>query len=43
MIKKITFIFLLLCLLASCGKKSDPEYKDPDQKVEKIIIFTNKT
>ena len=42
MIKKITFIFLLLCLLASCGKKGDPKYKDPDQKVEKIIIFTNK-
>ena len=42
MIKKITFIFLLSCLLVSCGKKNDPEYKDPDQKVGKIIIFTNK-
>ena len=27
MIKKITFIFLVCCLLASCGKKGDPEYK----------------
>jgi hypothetical protein len=42
MIKKITFIFLLSCFLVSCGKKGDPEYKDLDQKVGKIIIFTNK-
>ena len=27
MIKKISFIFLIYCLLASCGKKGDPEYK----------------
>ena len=27
MIKKITFICLVCCLLASCGKKGDPEYK----------------
>ena len=43
MIKKITFIFLLSCLLVSCGKKGDPEYKVLNQKVEKIIIFINKT
>jgi predicted small lipoprotein YifL len=42
MIKKIIFIFLLFYLLASCGKKGDPKYKDPDQKAEKIIILTNK-
>ena len=42
MIKKITFIFLVCCLLASCGKKGDPEYKDPKQKVEKITILKNK-
>ena len=42
MIKKISFILLICCLLASCGKKGDPEYKDPKQKVEKIIILTNK-
>jgi hypothetical protein len=42
MIKKITFIFLISCLLISCGKKGDPEYKYPEQKVGKIIIFTNK-
>jgi len=42
MIKKIIFTFLLGCLLISCGKKGDPEYKDPKQKVEMIIILTNK-
>ena len=42
MIKKISFIFLISCLLASCGKKGDPEYKDPKKKTEKIIILTNK-
>ena len=38
MIKKIIFIFLVCYLLTSCGKKGDPEYKDPEQKVEKIIL-----
>ena len=42
MIKKITFIFLVCCLLASCGKKGDPEYIEPEQKVEKITILKNK-
>ena len=42
MIKKISFIFLIFCLLASCGKKGDPKYKEPKQKAEKIIILTNK-
>ena len=42
MIKKIIFTFLLCCLLASCGKKGDPKYKDPKQKAEMIIILTNK-
>ena len=42
MIKKISFIFLICCLLVSCGKKGDPEYKDTKQKTEKIIILKNK-
>jgi hypothetical protein len=42
MIKKIIFIFLICCVLASCGKKGDPEYKDTEQKVEKIILLKNK-
>ena len=42
MIKKISFIFLIFCLLASCGKKGDPEYRNSEQKAEKIIVLTNK-
>jgi hypothetical protein len=42
MIKKISFIFLICCLLASCGKKGNPEYIDSKQKAEKTIIPTNK-
>jgi len=42
MIKKISFIFLICCLLVSCGKKGDPEYKDLKQQTEKIIILKNK-
>ncbi|MDC0240638.1 hypothetical protein OAK08_03245 [Candidatus Pelagibacter sp.] len=42
MIKKITFIFLICCLLVSCGKKGPPSYEDPEQKVEKKIILKNK-
>ena len=34
MIKKFTIIILLLCVVISCGKKGDPEYVDPDKKVE---------
>ena len=42
MIKKISFIFLICWLLASCGKKGDPEYRDSKQKAEKIMVLTNK-
>ena len=41
MIKKLSVIFLICCLLASCGKKGDPEYTDSKQKTEKIIDLTN--
>ena len=42
MIRKITLIFLLYCLLASCGKKGDPEYKEPEKKTEFKTILINK-
>ena len=42
MIKKTTLALLLCCIIVSCGKKGDPTYEDPEQKVEKIIILTNK-
>ena len=42
MIKKITLVFLFYCLLVSCGKKGDPEYKNPDKKAKIQIIIKNK-
>ncbi len=39
--KKITLILILFYLIISCGKKSDPEYKE--SKINKIqIIYINK-
>ena len=32
MLKKILFIIVLLSLVISCGKKSDPEYKESKYK-----------
>ena len=34
MIKKIILAILLCCLVVSCGKKGDPQYKDPEKKAE---------
>ena len=42
MIKKIILALILCCLIISCGKKSDPIYKE-SKKLEKISIFINKT
>ena len=42
MIKKIIFTFLICFLIASCGKKGDPKYKEPEQKSENTIILNNK-
>ena len=42
MIKKISLV-LILCLFAvSCGKKGDPEYKNPDKKAKIQTIIKNK-
>jgi hypothetical protein len=40
MIKKITLAFILCSIIISCGKKGDPEYKDPkpNTKLQSIII-----
>jgi len=34
MIKKITFIVMLFCVVISCGKKGDPKYIDPEKNAE---------
>ena len=41
MIKKISLIFLC-CLILSCGKKGDPEYKETKKKAEFKTILINK-
>ena len=42
MIKKITFVILVCCILISCGKKSDPEYKGLNKENEIPTIMINK-
>ena len=34
MIKKTTLLIILCCLIISCGKKGDPEYKDSTKMIE---------
>ena len=41
MIKKFTIIILLFCAVASCGKKGDPKYVDPDKKAEIKKVSVN--
>ena len=43
MIKKITYILLIFCMISSCGKKGDPVYKNSQNKTGKQIIFIVKT
>ncbi|MDC2971302.1 hypothetical protein OAY09_02855 [Candidatus Pelagibacter sp.] len=43
MIKKFIIIILLLSAVISCGKKGDPRYEDPDQKVEIKEVLINLT
>ena len=42
MIKKITFVVLVCCILISCGKKGDPKYKDPEKEVKMNIFMVKK-
>tara|TARA_A100000164_G_scaffold335567_1_gene327757 strand:- start:416 stop:538 length:123 start_codon:yes stop_codon:yes gene_type:complete len=34
MIKKIILTSIIFCIIISCGKKGDPEYKDPEKTVK---------
>ena len=43
MIKNITFVIFICCILVSCGKKSDPEYKALNKEIEISAIIINKT
>ena len=42
MIKKFALALMLCCILMSCGKKGDPEYKEPKKKVEIQLLLINK-
>ena len=42
MYKKIIFTFILCCIIASCGKKGDPVYKDPKKNATIQSIISNK-
>ena len=39
MIKKITLILLLGCIMFSCGKKADPVYKESKFKNKVLTIL----
>ncbi len=43
MIKKITFVILFCCILVSCGKKGDPEYKALNKEIKISTVIINKT
>ena len=43
MIKKITFVILVCCILVSCGKKSDPEYKVLNKEIKIPTTIINKS
>ena len=42
MIKKITFVIIVCCILISCGKKGDPEYKSLNKEIKVSTIIINK-
>ena len=42
MIKKITLVVLFCCVVASCGKKGDPEYKESKKEFNTKTILINK-
>ena len=42
MIKKIILILILCSVVFSCGKKGDPEYKDPENNAKLQSALINK-
>jgi hypothetical protein len=42
MIKKITLALMMCCIMISCGKKGNPEYKDPEKKAKMQTIIVSK-
>ena len=42
MIRKFIFALILCCILISCGKKGDPEYKESSIKTNKKVLLINR-
>tara|TARA_B100000035_G_scaffold256975_1_gene227006 strand:+ start:1304 stop:1435 length:132 start_codon:yes stop_codon:yes gene_type:complete len=42
MIKKIILSLIVCSIIFSCGKKGDPEYKEPGNNAKLQIFFINK-
>ena len=42
MIRKFTLALILCCMLISCGKKGDPEYKESMIKKNMQLLSINK-
>ena len=42
MLKKIYILLFVSILIISCGKKGDPEFKNPDQKARIQSTLINK-
>ena len=43
MIKKFALALILYCILTSCGKKGDPEYKELEKNANTQLLFIYKT
>ena len=42
MIRKFTLALIMCCILLSCGKKGDPEYKESRIKKNMQLLLINK-
>ena len=42
MIRKFALALILCCILISCGKKGDPEYKESTIKKDMQLLLINK-
>ena len=41
MIRKFALALIVCCMLISCGKKGDPEYKETTMKINMQLLLTN--
>jgi len=41
MIRKFALALIVCCMLISCGKKGDPEYKETTMKINMQLLLIN--